>query len=89
MKREAPKESITAIDNVLYFVRQSMYDYVNISKSEMSGEEEDNNDEINDDNNNSGSGKDDTSNSDVEAPDTYIFPGYMVFVAQGTFAEPN
>jgi len=89
MKKGAPKGSDTTIDDMLHFVRQLMYDYVNINKSEMSGEEKDNDDEINDDNNGSGSGKDDSSDSDVEAPDTYIFTGYMAFVVWGPFAKPN
>ena len=89
MKKGAPKESDTTIDDMLHFVRQLMYDYVNINKSEMSGEEKDNDDEINDDNNGSGSGKDDSSDNDFEAPDTCIFPDYMVFVAWGPFAKPN
>ena len=85
MKKGTPKESGTTIDDVLHFVRQSMYDYVNKNKSETSGEEEDNDD----DNDDSGSDKDDSSDSDVEAPDTYIIPGYLAFVAWGPFAEPN
>lgn len=81
MKKGAPTNLDTTIDDVLHFVRQSMYDHVNKNKSEMGDEEGDINDDINDDNNDSGSGKDDYSDSDVESPDTYIFPGYMAFVA--------
>ena len=84
-----PKESGTTIDDVLQFVRQSMYEYVNKNKSEMSDNEEDNDDTNNDDNNDSGSSKEDSSDSEVEAPDSYIFPSYMAFVAWGPFADPN
>ena len=89
MKKGEPQESGTTIEDVLIFVRQSMYEYVNNNKSEMSGDEEDNDDTNNDENDDSGSSKSDSSVGEVEAPDSYIFPGYMAFVAWGPFAEPN
>ena len=71
-KRE-PKESSTTIHNILHFVCQSMYEYVNKNKLEMSGEEEDNDDTNNDNNKDSGGSiNKDSSDIEVEAPDTYI-----------------
>ena len=55
----------------------------------MSGDEEDNDDTNNDDNDDSGSSNEDSSDGEVEAPDSFIFLGYMAFVAWGPFAEPN
>ena len=89
MKMAKPKETGTTIDDVLTFVRQSMYEYVNSNKSEMSGDEEDNDDTDNNEKDDSGLSKSDSSVGEIEALDSYISPGYMVFVAWGPFAEPN
>ena len=54
----------------------------------MSGDEEDNYEEDNDDNDDSGSSNEDSLDGEVEAPNSYVFPGYMACVAWGPFAEP-
>ena len=75
MKKGQPLESGTTIDDVLKFVRQSIYEYVNKNKGEMSGDEEDNDDTDNNENNDSGSSKSDSLVGEIEAPDSYISPG--------------
>ena len=55
----------------------------------MSGDEEDNDDNNNNGDDGSGSSSEDSSDGEVEAPYSFIFPGYMAFVAWGPFAEPN
>ena len=89
MKKGLPVESGTTIDDVLKFVRQSMYEYVNSNKGEMSGDEDDNDDDNNNGDDGGGSSGEGSSDEDVEVPDSFIFPGYMAFVAWGPFAEPN
>ena len=96
-----PKESGTTLDDVISFVCQGMYDYINRSKDDSS----DDNDEVNEDadegassNINSDSpskNKDNNENSDasdesiVEVPDDFIFPGFMAFRLWGPFASPE
>ena len=75
MKMAKPRETGTTIDDVLTFFRQSMYAYVNSNKSEMSGDEEDNDDMDNNENDDSDSSESDSSVGEIEAPDSYIFPG--------------
>lgn len=93
MKKGDLKELGILIDDVLYFMRQLIYKYGNKNKTEMGGDEDDNdNDSNNDDtynepNDGSLSNNSDSSDSEIEAPEVYIFHGCTTFGIWGHFVE--
>jgi len=93
MEKYEPNESGTTIDDVLFYVRQGMYDYVNRNKGDNSDDDDDLDDATEDKdtavNMDNAKKSDSSDNSIVEVPDDFIFSGYMSFRLWGPFAEPE
>ena len=95
------KDSGTTIDDVLLFVRQGMYDYMNKNKDSSSDVEDIGDAKVDKTDNTTAvanstiteevakDSSDSCDDSVVEVPDNFIFPGYMAFYLWGPFAAPE